>query len=206
VSIKVAWSEDNAGSSPARGRPRDPDLEARVLTSALQLIAELGLEAATMDAIAERSGVARATLFRRWTNRDALIEAAIRHAIGRQPIGATGDLELDIRRAAEQARAIVSERLFQVVFPEIARELLRGGSVDSGVTYHGLFPGRRTFADEYGDLAEAAGFRTDIDPYLAVDLLAGAHINRLLATGQGPSAAFGAQVLDVVLTGIRKQG
>jgi AcrR family transcriptional regulator len=193
-------------TAATRGRPRDPDLEARVLDATLELVAERGLDGATIEAIAARSGVARATLYRRWPSRDALIEAAIRHAIGRQPIRLTGDLELDIRRSAEQTRAIVSESMFQEVFPEIAREVLRGHSADASVTYHGLFPGRRTFAEEYRDLAGSAGFRTDIDPYVAVDLLIGAHVNHLLATGGGTSAAFTDQVLDVLLTGLRRTG
>lgn len=193
-------------AAATRGRPRDPNLEARVLDATLELVAERGLRAATIDAVAARSGVGRATLYRRWPNHDSLIEAAIRHAIGRQPIGATGDLDADIRRSAEQARAIVSESLFQQVFPEIAREVLRGHSADARVTYDGLFPGRRTLAEEYRDLAPSAGFRTDVDPYVPVDLLVGAHVNHLLATGQGPSAAFSDEVLDVLLTGLRGKG
>src|SRR5260370_23013438 len=127
-------------AAATRGRPRDPNLERRVLDATLELVAEGGLDAATIDAVAARSGVARATLYRRWPSRDALIEAAIRHAIGRQPIGATGDLELDIRRSAAQARAIRSESMFQEVFPEIAREGLNAHATAASGTYHNLFP------------------------------------------------------------------
>jgi AcrR family transcriptional regulator len=193
-----------------RGRPRDPALEPRVLRAALDLIAERGLAGATIDAVAERSGVARATIYRRWAGRDALIEAAIRHAIGRNPIEPSGDLVADIRRGAEQTRRISNEPLFRAVFSEIVRELLRpssdGDQDGAQVTYDGLFPGRRRVAEAYGALAGATGFRTDIDPYLAVDLVIGAQVNHLLATGASASRALVDDIVDVVLAGLRVAG
>jgi AcrR family transcriptional regulator len=191
------------------GRPRDPALELRVLKATLDLIVEGGLGAATIDAVAERSGVGRATLYRRWADREALIEAAIRHALGRPPIARSGDLAADIQLGARQTRAFTNQPLFLAVFPEIVREVLRTesrattGRGPAGRTYDAIFPGRRVIAEEYGELAAAAGFRTDVDPYVVVDLIVGALISHLVATGHGPSAAFTDQVVDVVLTGLR---
>lgn len=48
-----------------------------VFDAALSVLVELGTRAATMDDVASRSGVSRATLFRRFGSKDAVFEAAI---------------------------------------------------------------------------------------------------------------------------------
>jgi AcrR family transcriptional regulator len=55
--------------------PESADTE--VFDAALIVLAEVGTKAATMDDVAARSGVSRATLFRRFGGKDALFEAAI---------------------------------------------------------------------------------------------------------------------------------
>lgn len=54
---------------------------ARVYDAALRVLTERGIRAATMDDIAARSGMSRATLFRRFGGRDALFEAAVAYSL-----------------------------------------------------------------------------------------------------------------------------
>lgn len=60
--------------------PPGPEV-ARVYEAALRVLTERGTRAATMDDVAARSGVSRATLFRRFGGRDALFEAAVAHTL-----------------------------------------------------------------------------------------------------------------------------
>ncbi len=59
---------------------RTPSKEAhdKVLKAALQLIAERGVEAVSMDAIAAESGVSKATVYKHWANKDALLIDVLR--------------------------------------------------------------------------------------------------------------------------------
>jgi AcrR family transcriptional regulator len=59
---------------------RTPSKEAhdKVLSAALRLIAERGVEATSMDAIAAESGVSKATVYKHWVNRDALLIDVLR--------------------------------------------------------------------------------------------------------------------------------
>ena len=59
------------------GRPRDPAVDAAAIESAVRLIAEDGYASLTMEGIAERAGVSKATLYRRWPNKVALVADAI---------------------------------------------------------------------------------------------------------------------------------
>ncbi len=62
---------------PARGRPRDPGLEARVFDAAVALYAEAGWPGFHFDAVARGAGVGKAALYRRWGTRGALLRATL---------------------------------------------------------------------------------------------------------------------------------
>ena len=182
------------------GRPRATGADEAILRATLNLLAEAGLAGTTIRAIAERAGVARATIYLRWPGRDALITAAVQLAMGGPPFRMTGDLHEDLSRGAERARKVFGQPTFQALLPEIVRAFLSG---EPGTTYDVLAPNRRGIADEYARLAADSGFRTDIDPDVVVDLVIGGHLNHLLATGRAPSERLSRQMLEVVVAGLR---
>jgi AcrR family transcriptional regulator len=58
-------------------RPRSQHAHEKVLRTALDLFAERGIEATSMDAIAQTSGVSKATIYNHWTNKEALLIEAM---------------------------------------------------------------------------------------------------------------------------------
>src|SRR6266851_5959752 len=60
-----------------RGRPRDPAVDEAVLTAAVDLLAEVGYARLTMDQVAARAGVGKASVYLRWPNKVALVAQAI---------------------------------------------------------------------------------------------------------------------------------
>src|SRR3954454_23454999 len=79
-----------APASAPRGRPRDPARGARILEAAVALIAELGYDRATVEAIAERAGVGKPTIYRRWSGKAEIVAAAIPARKGSATPAATG--------------------------------------------------------------------------------------------------------------------
>lgn len=69
----------NAELDPGRprGRPRDPDKDAAILEAAIALFLERGFGATSMDAIAERAGVSKMTLYARFKQKDELFAGAL---------------------------------------------------------------------------------------------------------------------------------
>jgi AcrR family transcriptional regulator len=195
------------GSSRARpvGRPRSQTADDAILRATIELVAEGGPDAATIQAVANRAGVARATIYLRWPSRDALVTAAMRRAIGRAPYALTGNLETDLAQGGEQARAILAQPSFRLIAPALVRELLSGHDGSPEVTFDRLFPNRRLVGEEYARLAADQGFRTDVDPIGIVDLLIGPLFMRLIATGNPPSKAFTREVVDIVIHALRVQ-
>lgn len=70
----------DARTSPLPGRPRSAEADRSVLEAALNLFLEGGVEAVKVGAAAKRSGVTRATVYRRYPRREDLIIAAISEA------------------------------------------------------------------------------------------------------------------------------
>ncbi|SEM00803.1 TetR/AcrR family transcriptional regulator [Rhodococcus maanshanensis] len=60
-----------------RGRPRNPAIDDAALAAARELLAETGWDQTTMVAIAERAGVGKPALYRRWPSKTHLVFEAI---------------------------------------------------------------------------------------------------------------------------------
>ncbi len=70
-------------SAPSvRGRPRDPRTRAAILVAARDLLGRGGLTAVTIEAIAQKAGVSRPTIYRYWPNAPAVAMAAFLETTG----------------------------------------------------------------------------------------------------------------------------
>jgi AcrR family transcriptional regulator len=67
------------------GRPRNPEVEQVVLRATTDLIGRNGYAATTLDEIAAAAGVAKTTLYRRWSTKPDLVVAALVEAVGTPP-------------------------------------------------------------------------------------------------------------------------
>jgi len=79
------------------GRPRDSKREDAISEAAINLIQEVGYERCTIEAIAHKAGVSKATIYRRWSNKAEVIASAIsHHAFSQTPCIDTGNLRDDL--------------------------------------------------------------------------------------------------------------
>lgn len=68
---------DEAPAKPRGGRPRDPGRDTAILAAALDVLAEHGYDAMTMDEVAKRAGAGKATVYRRWSSKADLVAQAV---------------------------------------------------------------------------------------------------------------------------------
>ena len=59
------------------GRPRSEQAEQAIIEATLDLFAEQGFEGVCVEAVAARAGVGKATIYRRWPNKEELLLAAL---------------------------------------------------------------------------------------------------------------------------------
>ncbi|WP_280460661.1 TetR/AcrR family transcriptional regulator [Nocardia carnea] len=68
-----------------RGRPRSTEADDAILEAAVELLIERGVEATSIERVANRAGVTRPTVYRRYTDKTTLLIAAIHHAYPAPP-------------------------------------------------------------------------------------------------------------------------
>jgi len=68
-----------------RGRPRDPRVDQAVLSAAVSLLGEVGYSALTVDDVATRAGVSKASVYLRWPGKVALVADALGHGAALLP-------------------------------------------------------------------------------------------------------------------------
>jgi AcrR family transcriptional regulator len=84
---------DVAAAPPRRGRPRSEKARGAILEAAAELLLERGLTAVSMDAVAARAGVSKATIYRWWPTKETLALDALHHEwAGGPPARDTGSL------------------------------------------------------------------------------------------------------------------
>ena len=97
------------GETPVRrgrGRPRDPSTDARITTAAAELLLERGFDKTTVDEVAARAGVGKATVYRRWPSKEDLAVSAMAELYDAEfPEPDTGSIRTDL---AESYRAVLA--------------------------------------------------------------------------------------------------
>jgi AcrR family transcriptional regulator len=89
-----------------RGRPRDPKTDERIIEAASELLRQRGFERMTVDDVAARAGVGKATVYRRWPSKDDLAVAAMERLYSvEMPQPDTGSIRGDL---AESYRAVLT--------------------------------------------------------------------------------------------------
>ena len=89
------------------GRPRGPQVDRAILIATLELLAEDGYAHLTMEGVAARAGVGKASLYRRWATKDPLIIDALAAHPDQPAFSPTGDLRADM---SAYLRALVGYR------------------------------------------------------------------------------------------------
>src|SRR4029079_12166865 len=170
---RVSTMPNADGATPHRGRPRRAAIDAAIVRAAVDLMTEVGVQGTTLSAVAERAGVARATVYLRWPSRSALIGAAARAAVGGAVRPLTEDIEENIRVGAAFVQRVFELPATPVVLPEIIRSVLAN---PPEIRFDAVAPRRKAFARIYADGAATAGLDPTIDPHLPFDIMLGTAI------------------------------
>lgn len=77
-------------------RPRSEEARLRTIEATIEALLELGAEGLTMEEIAERSGVAKSTIYRHFGTREHLVTESVRSCVVEQPTPDSGSLAEDL--------------------------------------------------------------------------------------------------------------
>jgi AcrR family transcriptional regulator len=168
-----------AAASRRTGRPRNPETDATILTAALEEFGEEGYEGMTVEAVANRARVGKATIYRRWSSKDDLIIAAVEWMMttATEPPH-SGNLQEDLIALVGAACRLMRSSMAGAIFPRMAGEV--AGRTPLGLRYvKTIIAPRRAVVRGFLAGGVAAGqLRSDIDVELMADSLVGPVILR----------------------------
>ncbi len=188
----------------APGRPRSERADEAIVDAAIGLLVEEGFDRLSMDAVAARAGVGKATIYRRWPSKEALvIEAVARRT---DPFA---DTEVPGGTTRERLTAVL-EAMVATAGTELGRLLpcMVGATVSNPpLAQHYreqvLTPRRARIAAILRAGVAAGEVRDGVDVDLAIDLVVGPLLYRIVFSGDEPVApAHAAALVDAVLGGL----
>jgi AcrR family transcriptional regulator len=185
-----------------RGRPRDQSARRRILKAALDLMDESGFDRVTVEAIAGRAVASKATVYRWWPNKAAVVIEAFREATAPElPLHDTGSLRGDLTTQMRNFARVLSGQGGRMLrsFIVAARS---DPEVDAAFRSIWSDP-RRAEAKEMLRLKQAGGqLRRDADLDLVIDSLYGPLYYRFLVKNEPPSQKYAEALADLVIQGL----
>jgi AcrR family transcriptional regulator len=180
-------------------RPRvEGDRELEIFAATLAVLADVGYDRLTMDAVATRAKASKATLYRRWTNKVSLVIDALVHSKGPTEVPDTGSLRSDLQavfcgmgglvdpETVASFGAVVTALTRDPVFAEAFRRDVIGPKIQASRL-----------------IWERASARGELRDGLDLDLfepaLAGIVLHRVFVMGEVPDPDLITRVIDQII-------
>ena len=197
----------DAGDTRRPGRPRSPEAHAAILRAALELAVEGGLRGLSMEAIAARAGVGKATIYRRWKSKANLFAEAIGSIAVNPEIPDTGSVAGDFAAASGAAVGRMAPEAFRVL-PRLLADAADDPELLEGLQAALMRPRRAAIATILRRGIERGELRADLDLELVSDMLIGPMITRVLMSGGDSTVLDGLpmRVWDTLAAGIAAPG
>jgi AcrR family transcriptional regulator len=174
-------------------RPRSTVAHKKVLEAAVQLFSERGIDATSMDAVAETSGVSKATIYKHWQDKDALILEVMGHLHGldeERPVFDSGDFRADLIAQLQYQPAVDRQALREKLTPHIIAYASRNRELATVWRARIVEPSRLALANMIKRGEKRGTLRRGIDAEIGVALLLGPLLYRHLlmqkAGGKAP--------------------
>ena len=184
------------------GRPRSAQIDSAVLETTGKLLAEKGYTATSIETIARRAGVGKATIYRRWRSKEELVVELLSHvAAGVEPVPDLGDTRSELLRLVSGAIEHLSRTPTGGIIQGLASELSRNPTL-SRLVRERVISLRRGEVVAVLERGIARGeLRADTDAEIAHELLIGPAYYHLLLGGKKLDAHFAGRIVDAFLRG-----
>jgi AcrR family transcriptional regulator len=154
----------------AGGRPRSPEADTAILVATRELLSEVGYDRLTIEAVALRAGVSKATIYRRYSGKRPLVSAALdelRREVEFPDTGSLrGDLELLLSMVDPALRQPGASQLTATVFSAVGREDGLFEELWEAV----IVPRRQTFGSLFARARDRGELREEVDLEQVLDL------------------------------------
>ncbi len=198
---RSAHKSIRGGARAGAGRPRTADADRAILAACLDRLEKVGYGPLTIDDVATAAGVAKATVYRRWPSKAALVQAASAPFYQESlQMPNTGTLRGDLLLMLETTRALFSGRSGRIlkILVEVAADHAELGEMVQSDIYRR----RKLYHQVLSRSIARNETRPDIDHELVTELLIGPFWSRTLVSPAPLPPEIVVQIVDAVLDGI----
>ena len=185
------------------GRPRSTHADQAILQATLDLLAEVGYQSMSIEAIAARAGVGKTTIYRRYTSKEEIVADAIeslREDISIPDTGSFwGDMDILIKNAAKKIDSPLGRQTLALII----------STASSNPQFAQVYWKKYTQVrrEAFSQVLERAKLRSEIDSSadidLIIDLLSGSlYYTLIFKPTTEPVEAYMRRTMDILLKGI----
>jgi AcrR family transcriptional regulator len=188
-----------------RGRPRSAKAHEAILKAAAELLLDLGLDAVSMDEVAARAGVSKATIYRWWPTKETLaLDALYTEWAAASPVPKdTGSLRGDLLSFLSPWGRLVSAQSYARVIAALVAETRVDPAFAAEYQRRVVHPRRDQAREIFGRAIERGEIPADLDVEVALDLIFGPLYYHLLQIHAPLDDDFVQAAIDLALTGIK---
>ena len=196
---------ESIAEARGRGRPRSEKAQKAILAAAIDLLLEHGLHAMSMDVVAERAGVSKATIYRWWPSKELLALDALAtewQVTAPEATRDTGSLRGDLlARLRPWLRQLRDKPYGRVVAGLVA-------TAQADAEFAGLYlerfvrPRRDAMRPVLLRAIDRGEIPANIDLEVALDLIYGPIYHRMLHSHAPLDERFARNLVDTIIAGI----
>jgi AcrR family transcriptional regulator len=159
-------------------RPRDPDIDRRILEAASALLAEAAYEDFSMNEVARRARVSRPTVYRRWSSPAHLAFEATMTTVLEYPPPDNGVFRDDL---VEATLALVQmfQHMDRTLMADRFHQMMLHADFSAQVDEQFLQPGLRQIRMLWDRALQRGEVRSDLDPIQVFEDLTGVLVYRI---------------------------
>jgi AcrR family transcriptional regulator len=192
-----------AGQQPATASERRRSIRSHqaILAATTQLLAEVGYTALTIEGVATRAGVGKATVYRWWPSKGALVIEAMSTARDMVPVPESGDLRKDLLAVGKGIVQTLAHTPAGAVIPALAADIMHDPEMAEQFRSQMIRPRRSAVTQILRRAADRGELPADLDIDLLLDVYAGAVFYRVLVSGEPVTDLLAEQLVSLLLDG-----
>jgi AcrR family transcriptional regulator len=188
----------DAGTTARRGRALDASRDVALRNAAIALLAEIGYDRLTMDAVAARAQSSKTTIYRRWPGKAELVVDALHCLKGTPSAPDTGSLRGDLEAIAKESASTDSQLDAQLMMGLITA-LARDAELRDVFRERLIDPHTANLKAVFERAIVRGEVSSDRNLNLLVSLYPALMLRHLLTFGEIPDPHFALQVIEDVI-------
>ena len=188
-----------------RGRPRSETARKAILAAAAELLLDRGLPGVSMDAVAERAGVSKATIYRWWPTKETLALDMLYNEWAKvtPQTYESGSLRLDLLALLGAWSRLASGRPYGRVVAALLMEGRTNPAFSAEYQRRMVEPRREQARAIYAQAIDRGEIPAETNVEVAIDLIYGPLYHRLLIGHAPLDDQFVADIVELALRGLQ---